>query len=136
MGGDILKVKYSTIAIFAGGLILGALTEYGVPKLFPTETEKNWRQEHSEDSSHARILKFQQALNNQGAPKDTESLQKQIDVQLKIEELVVQSREAQYAGLTPFTSISSTVGALLVAILSFAAGFWGKKRGDTSAPNP
>lgn len=36
-----MTIKYSYIAIFAGGLVLGALAQYGVPRLFPSDTEKN-----------------------------------------------------------------------------------------------
>lgn len=131
-----MTVKYSYIAIFAGGLVLGALAQYGLPRAFPSQTEKTWRSEHNEDSSHARIMAFQEVMKNQGTPKDTNELTKQIEVQLKIEELVIQSRAAQYANLTPFTSLSSSVGALLIALLGFVAGLIGKKRGAAATPNP
>jgi hypothetical protein len=131
-----MTVKYSYIAIFAGGLVLGALAQYGLPRMFPSQTEKTWRGEHSEDSSHARIMAFQEVLKNAGAPKDTNELTQQIEVQLKIEELVIQSRAAQYANLTPFTSLGSSVGALLIALLGFVAGLIGKKRGAATTPAP
>jgi hypothetical protein len=133
--GDALKVKTSYIAIFAGGLILGALAEYGLPRIFPTPTEKTWRSQHNEDSDHARIMAFQEALNSQGVSKDTSVLSGQLDVQLKIEELIIQSRAAQYATLAPFTSLTSSVGALLVALLGFLAGLFGKKHGAAPTPN-
>jgi hypothetical protein len=127
-----MTVKYSYIAIFAGGLVLGALAQYGVPRMFPSQTEKTWRGEHSEDSSHARIMAFQEVLKNAGTPKDTNDLTQQIEVQLKIEEFVIQSRAAQYANLTPFTSLGSSVGALLIALLGFVAGLIGR----SAAPPP
>jgi hypothetical protein len=130
-----MKVKYSYIAIFAGGLVVGALAQYGLPHLFPSQTEKTWRSEHDEDSSHARIMAFQEVLKNQGTPKDVNELTQQIEVQLKIEELVIQSRAAQYANLTPLTSLGSTVGALLIALLGFVAGLIGKKRGAAAVPS-
>jgi hypothetical protein len=92
--GDILRVKSSYIAIFTGCLILGALAQHGLPRIFPTTAEKIWRSQISEDSDHARIMAFQDVLNRQGAPKDTEALRKQIEAQLKIEELIIQSRAA------------------------------------------
>jgi hypothetical protein len=131
-----MTAKYSYIAIFAGGLVLGALAQYGLPRVFPSPTEKTWRSEHNEDSSHERIMAFQEVLKKQGTPKDTNELTNQIEVQLKIEELVIQSRAAQYANLTPFTSVSSSVGALLIALLGFVAGLIGKKRGAAATPNP
>jgi hypothetical protein len=131
-----MTVKYSYVAIFAGGLVLGALAQYGVPRLFPSDTERNWRNEHTEDTSHKRIMDFQDALKNQGPAKDVNALMRQMDAQLKIEELVIQSRAAQYSNLTPLTSLSSSVGALLIALLGFAAGLVGKKRGVAATPNP
>ena len=122
-----MTLKYSYIAIFAGGLVLGALAQYGVPRLFPSDVEKNWRNQHSEDSSHKRIMDFQSALNSQALSKDVKTLMQQMEAQLKIEELVIQSLAAQYANLTPFTSLGSSVGALLIALLGFVAGLLGKK---------
>lgn len=104
--------------------------------MFPSQTEKTWRSEHNEDSSHARIMAFQEVLKNQGTPKEANALMQQIELQLKIEELVIQSRAAEYANLTPFTSLGSSVGALLIALLGFAAGLIGKKRGAAATPNP
>jgi hypothetical protein len=131
-----MTVKFSYIAIFAGGLILGALAQYGLGQVFSSQAEKTWRSEHGEDANHTRITAFQELLKQQGPPKDTDELTKQIETQLKIEELVIQSRAAQYASLTPFTSFGSSVGALLVALLGFIAGLIGKKRGAAGAPNP
>jgi len=130
-----VKIKYSSIAIFAGGLVLGALAQYGMPRAFPSQTEKDWRGSHSEDSSHARIMRFQDVLQKQGPARDVAGLMQQMDAQLKIEELIIQSRAAQYAGITSFTSLGSTVGALLVALLGFVAGLIGKKRGAAGTPD-
>jgi membrane protein YqaA with SNARE-associated domain len=131
-----MTVKFSYVAIFAGGLILGALAQYGLGQVFSTQAEKTWRTEHGEDANHARIMAFQDVLKKQRPAKDADELTKQIEVQLKIEELVIQSRAAQYANLTPFTSFGSSVGALLVALLGFIAGLIGKKRGAAAIPNP
>jgi len=129
-----LKVKYSYIVVFTGGLILGALAEHGLPRLFPSQTEKSWRSQNNEDSDHARILAFQEVLNRQGTPKDLEALRKQIEAQLKIEELIIQSRAAQYATIAPLTTFTSSVGALLIALLGFLAGLLGKKRDSPNTP--
>jgi membrane protein YqaA with SNARE-associated domain len=130
-----VRLKYSSIAIFAGGLVLGALAQYGLTRIFPTQTEKTWRNEHYEDASHARIVAFQDVLEKQGAPNNVNELTQQIELQLKIEELVIQSRAAQYANLTPITSLGSTVGALLIALLGFVAGLIGKKRRAAATPD-
>lgn len=129
-----MRLKYSSIAVFAGGLVLGALAQYGLTRIFPTQTEKRWRSEHDEDASHARIIAFQDVLKKQGPPNNANELTQQIELQLKIEELVIQSRAAQYANLTPFTSLGSTLGALLIALLGFVAGLIGKKRGAAAIP--
>jgi len=80
-------------------------------------------------------LAFQEVLNRQGTPKDLEALRKQIEAQLKIEELIIQSRAAQYATIAPLTTFTSSVGALLIALLGFLAGLLGKKRDAASTPN-
>jgi hypothetical protein len=128
-----LKIKYSSIGIFVGGLLLGALAQYGIPEFFPSPTEQKWRSEHSEESSHVRIMAFQQALKDQGVPKDAASLKQQLDLQMEIEQLVIQSRDAEYSNLIPFTSLSSSFGGLLIALLGFVAGLIGKKRGAKTA---
>jgi hypothetical protein len=134
--GDALAIKYAPIAILAGGLALGVLALYGIPQIFPSQTETNWRSEYGEDSSHKRIMAFQDVLKNQGTARDVNELAQQIDVQLKIEELIIQSRAAEYSKLTPFTSLSSSVVTLLIALLSFVAGLMGKPRRAAPTPNP
>jgi hypothetical protein len=129
-----LKVKYSYIVVFTGGLILGALAEHGLPRLFPSQTEKSWRSQNNEDSDHSRILAFQEILNGQGTPKDLEAFGKQIDAQLKIEELIIQSRAAQYATIAPLSTLTSSVGALVIGLLGFVAGLLGKKRDSPTTP--
>jgi len=130
-----LRVKYSYIVVFTGGLILGALAQHGLPRLFPSQVEKTWRSQNNEDSDHARILAFQEVLNRQGTPKDLEALRKQIEAQLKIEELIIQSRTAQYATIAPLTTFTSSVGALVIALLGFLAGLLGKKREAGTPPS-
>jgi hypothetical protein len=130
-----LKVKYPYIVVFTGGLILGALAQHGLPRLFPSQSEKTWRSQNNEDSDHARILAFQEVLNRQGTPKDLEAFRKQIEAQLKIEELIIQSRAAQYATIAPLTTFTSSVGALVIALLGFVAGLLGKKRDSPNTPN-
>lgn len=128
-----MTIKYSYIAVFAAGLVLGILAQLGVQAI--SQTEKDWRNQHGEEANHKRITDFQEVLKNQGTAKSAEELEKQIGVQLKIEELVIQSRAAQYAGLTPFTSLGSTVGTVLIGLLGFIGGLIGKKRDVTVAPN-
>jgi hypothetical protein len=130
-----LKFKYSSMLVFAAGLLLGALVPFGFLQLFPSSTEKDWRSLHSEDSSHSRIITFQQELQKLDPPKDVHALMQQMDAQLKIEDLIIQSRAAQYANITPFTSLSSSIEALLVAIIGFVAGLFGRKRNAAAAPN-
>ena len=130
-----MRVKYSYIVVFTGGLILGALAQHGLPRLFPSQVEKTWRSQNNEDSDHARILAFQEVLNRQGTPKDLEALRKQIEAQLKIEELIIQSRTAQYATIAPLTTFTSSVGALVIALLGFLAGLLGKKREAGTPPS-
>jgi len=128
-----LKIKYPSIAIFAVGLLLGALAQYGISQLFLSQTEKTWHS-HNTDSSHARITALQDAMAKLGAPTDANALTQQIDLQQKIEDLIVQSRAAEYANLAPFTSLSSSAGGFLIALLGFIAGLIGKKRGAADSP--
>lgn len=131
-----MAIKYAPIAILAGGPALGAFALYGIPRIFPNQTETSWRSEHNEDSNHKRIMAFQDVLKNQGTARDVNELAQQIDVQLKIEELIIQSRAAEYSNLTRFTSLSSSVATLLIALLSFVAGLMGKPRRAAATSNP
>jgi hypothetical protein len=62
-------------------------------------------------------------------------LRKQIEAQLKIEELIIQSSAAQYATIAPLPTFTSSVGALVIALLGFLAGLLGKKRDSPNTPN-
>ena len=118
------------LAIFALGLVIGAFAQHELgARLFPSATEKKWRSQHSEDSSHLTIMAFQDALKNQGPPKDANALMQQIDLQTKIEELIIQSRAAEYSSLTPFTSFSSSAVTLLIGLAGLVVGWLGKKHG-------
>jgi hypothetical protein len=131
-----LKVNYLSIGIFAGGIAIGALAVW-LPQKLSNETEKRWNAEQGEDANHKRIMAFQKTLESLDPPKDAATLKQRMELQLEIEELTIQSRDAQYAGFAPFASLSSTLGTLLTALIGFAGGWFGKKhRAPASTPPP
>ena len=80
----------------------------------------------SEDLVHQRIIDLQNALAKPNTAKDAGELSKILDAQLRIEDLVIKSREAEYAKWTPFTPLfTGGVGA----ILGFLTGLLGRKPG-------
>ena len=63
--------------------------------------------------------------------KNVDELSKQLDAQLKIEDLIIKSREAEYAKWTPFTPLlTGGVGALL----GFLTGLLGRKPNGSAEP--
>jgi hypothetical protein len=88
------------------------------------------------DLSQQRIKTLQDALEKIHPPEDADALKQKIDLQLKLEELRIQSRAAEYSNLTPFTSFSSSVltavigllGIVIVAVIGKKHGV-GKKQG-------
>jgi hypothetical protein len=132
-----LKVNHLSLGIFAGGIALGAALAVWLPPKFANETEQRWSKDQGEDANHKRIMALQKTLESLDSPKDAATLKQRIELQLKIEELTIQSRAAQYAGFAPFASLSSTLGTLLTALIGFAGGWFGKKhRAVASAPPP
>ncbi len=71
-------------------------------------------------------MALQSALPKPNTAKDAEDLSKILDAQLRIEDLVVKSREAEYAKWLPFTPLfTGGVGA----ILGLLAGLLGRRPG-------
>jgi len=127
-----LKKWFAAFFIFVIGLVIGAFAQHELGnQLFPSGTEQTWRQQHSEDSTHKQIMVFQGALDTmtKGGAANADALGQQIDLQTKIEGLIIQSRAAQYANLTPFTSFSSSAVTLLIGLAGLMVGWLGKKHG-------
>jgi len=129
-----LKVNYLSLGIFAGGIAMGALAVW-LPQKLGNETEQRWNKDQGEDANRNRIMALQKTLDSQDPPKDAATLKQRMELQLKIEELTIQSRAAQYAGFAPFASLSSAIGTFLTALIGFAGGWFGKKQ-IASAPPP
>jgi hypothetical protein len=111
------------ILVFAVGFGFGYFVKSKL--LVPSgETDKNWKVQFTEEAGHGRIIDFQNALQKPKDAKNLDELSKQLDAQLKIEDLVIKSREAEYAKWTPFTPLfTGGVGALL----GFLTGLLGRK---------
>ena len=114
------------VGTFVVGLGLGSLLTSALS--YPrSKIDREWRQQFSEDLDHQRIMEFQgalQALRARSATDATE-LSKQLDMQLQIEDLIVKSREAEYAKFTPFTPLfAGGVGGLL----GLVTGVFARKR--------
>src|SRR5437660_9020203 len=117
MKGEVVlyKVVLLCIATFAVGLGV-AYFIYDVLPQHRSPTDVEWHKQFGENPDHLRVMEFQNALKNLQAnsAKNPENLSKQLDVQLRIEDLVIKSREAELAKYTPFTPLfSGGVGAVL-----------------------
>lgn len=99
--------------LFAVGLIVG----YLVPKPSGSADDPGWKPSFNEEKDHQRILDFQNALNKEGSPKDAAELSRQLDAQLRIEDLIVKSRDAEYAKVNSlswlFTPLIGLVGGIV-----------------------
>ena len=118
------------ILVFAAGLGIGYFVNSEL--LVPSgETDKKWKVQFTEEAGHGRIIDFQNALQKPKDAKNVDELSKQLDAQLKIEDLIIKSREAEYAKWTPFTPLfTGGVGALL----GFLTGLLGRKPNGSAEP--
>jgi hypothetical protein len=82
----------------------------------------------NEESTHVALVRFRRALLNARDTAGLEMLNRQLDAQLKIEDFIIKSREAEYAKWTPLSVALSPVLALV--------GAWGgtliglRRKGD------
>jgi hypothetical protein len=93
----------------------------------PASTELEWQNSFNENKEHERIMQFQHRL---GVAKDLDKLSRELEVQLRIEELIIKSREAEYAKITPF---SPNISTLISGILGLIGGWLVQRRGRSSA---
>ena len=104
--------------LFAVGLIVG----YVLPRPLMSPPDRGWQQMFNEEMDHKRIMAFEDALAKEGSPKDAAELSRQLDTQLRIEDLIVKSREAEYAKFTAlswlFTAIIAFLGGILGALVT------------------
>jgi hypothetical protein len=121
------------LLVFGVGFITGYFvkSELLVPR---SDSDAHWLEQFSEEKGHDRVLDFQNTLKalEAGGAKSPDELTKQLDAQLRIEDLIIKSREAEYAKWTPFTPLfTGGVGA----VLGFLTGLLGKNAGgSTVAP--
>jgi hypothetical protein len=117
------------VGTFVIGFGLGFLLKSALPQP-RSKIDEEWHQQFSEDMDHQRIMEFQKALQALRAKSaaDATELSKQLDMQLQIEDLVVKSREAEYAKFTPFTPLFAG-GFGVGGILGLVAGIFTRKRG-------
>ncbi len=122
------------IAIFAAGLGLGAFAEYELTQPRQSLIDQDWHPffKGHEDASHARIMRFQKALTNAGDAKDLDTLSRQLEAQLRVEDLIIKSREAEYAKIT---LLSAFIVALLTAIGGAIVAWLRAKRSTHDTPN-
>lgn len=115
--------------VFVIGVAVGA-SGYRLIQVRGHQDSAEWESFVNEDNTHARILDSHAALNALGTPKDFTSVNQKLDAQLKLQDLIIRYREAQYAKLTPLGAIvvpllSAIVGGLITTVL-------GKKMRDRS----
>ena len=118
---------------FVIGFGLGFLIK-GVLPQHRSNIDEEWHKQFSEEMDHQRVLEFQNALQalRANSAKDAGELSRQLDVQLRIEDLIIKSREAEYAKFTPFTPLFAG-GFSVGGVLGLVAGIFAKKRGASAA---
>lgn len=118
------------IIVFSLGLVVG----YLLPKPLRSAPDERWPQLFNEEEDHKRIMGFEDALARDGSPKDAAELSRQLDAQLRIEDLIVKSREAEYAKYTPFNAVFAGGFSLLGGVVgSLITAYFTKKRATPSA---
>jgi hypothetical protein len=125
-----MKEKVKTVLRYILAIGFGFVAGYFVKSelLVPRgNTDKEWQHQFTEDADHGRIIDFQDALQVPKDAKNTDELSKQLDAQLKIEDLIIKSREADYSKWTPFTPLfTGRVGAGL----GFLTACWEGRAAD------
>jgi hypothetical protein len=123
-----LKYKNLYIVIFVVGIGIGAISMYGLtPHLKPLSGDQ-------EEESQERIRIFQNALTNAGTPEDIEKVSKKLEAQMRLEDLIVKSREAQYTKFTLLSPLIVSVIALLSAAISAIITSLVVRRGPKDTP--
>lgn len=127
-------MKSKRVLLYIGLFAAGFLVAWGIyAPHHRSQIDDQWHAQFTEDQNHQRVMEYQNALPKASTAKDAGELSKILDAQLKIEDLIVKSREAENAKWLPFTPIF-TGG--LGAILGFLTGLWGRKSGGAAAtPN-
>jgi hypothetical protein len=119
----------SIMGIFVIGFGFGFLIK-GVLPQHRSHIDAEWSKQFSEEMDHQRVLEFQNALQalKANSAKDARELSAQLDVQLRIEDLIIKSREAEYAKFTPFTPLFAG-GFSVGGVLGLVAGIFTRQRG-------
>ncbi len=109
------------IAIFTSGVGVGVFAQHELTRPPESRIDKEWQRLFNEESSHVRIMTFQEALTAAGIAKDLPTLSKQLEAQLEVEDLIIKSREAEYAKITPLSTIivpllSAIGGGIITAV--------------------
>ena len=107
-----MKPRIMYILIFAVGIGIGAISTYDL------EGHSKLQSGDHEKESQERIGKFQDELTNASTPEDTERVSKKLEAQMRLEDLIVKSREAQYTKFTLLSPMLVSVVALLSAAIS------------------
>jgi hypothetical protein len=93
-----------------------------LPKTEADKAWERWNRDH-EDAVHTRIVQLQKELSaaSSAAGTGTSAVENEIRAQMAVEDLIIKSREAEYAKFNVFaTSAIAAFSAVLGAIVSIA----------------
>jgi hypothetical protein len=135
--GAVLKEKIKIVLRYLVAISFGFAVGYFVKselRVPATDTDNEWQSQFNEEKNHGRILKFQKTMEELQAngAKNPDDLTEQLDAQLRIEDFVIKSREAEYAKWLPFTPLFAGV---LGAVLGLLTGLLGRKPSGSWAPD-
>jgi hypothetical protein len=78
--------------------------------------EREWQAMTNEESTHVALVRFRRTLLSAGDSASLEVLNLRLDAQLKIEDFIIKSREAEYAKYTPLSVVLNPLLALVGAL--------------------
>jgi hypothetical protein len=123
------------MAMFAAGLVLGALVHAGLTARSKNSAGQLWMSAYNEEKVQTMMLQFQNKLKElqSAGPMNAAELSREVEVQSGILDLISKYREAEYAKYAPFTGLA---GVLFAAILGALAPNLVGKRDSKSKPTP
>jgi hypothetical protein len=116
------KHRILAIPTLAACFSIGVIAGYALPRPLLSPPDQRWNDRFSEKGDHERIIEFQDSLLKDGIRGDPTQLSKQLESQLRVEDLIIKSREAEFAKFTPFTALLASgftaLGVLLGALVT------------------
>jgi hypothetical protein len=133
--GETVKRKVLYFVTFAVGLSVGLIAGYELPRNPRSPADQQWTNTFNEVGDHTRVMAFEDALMKDGIRRDPVELSKQLETQIRIEDLIIKDREAEYAKFTPFNALIATGLSAIGGLIGGLIAIFANKRRAPEAPN-